>query len=358
MPQNTPRLNLPFLQPSQAQKHVTHNEALRLLDLTVQLSLTSLDATIPPAVPDQGEIHALGSDPTAEWAGHAHELAAWIDTAWHFLVPVPGWQAWDLSAGLLKVWNGDDWVALPQETSNLPGLGVATGYDGTNRLSVRSPATLLTHDGGGHQLKINKADAGETASLVFQSNWTGHAEMGLSGGTGFSIKVSADGGTWTEALIMDPTTGTASGAAVQSSANDTTPGRLMRADFGYCPGNILGTVSESGGAPSGSVIERGSNANGDYVRFADGTQICSATLEPSNCTNSLGAIFAGPAITWTFPTTFVAGSTAVVSGNGGDGSRFIGCNAPSESHVTLTVMSPTSSATALAPSVMAIGRWF
>lgn len=38
--------------------------------------------------------------------------------------------------------------------------------------------------------------------------------------------------------------------------------------------NILGTVSQSGGVPTGAIIERGSNANGEYVRFADGTQIC------------------------------------------------------------------------------------
>lgn|GEM_PF-1262624 len=39
-------------------------------------------------------------------------------------------------------------------------------------------------------------------------------------------------------------------------------------------GNILGTVSQSGGVPTGAIIERGSNANGEYVRYADGTQIC------------------------------------------------------------------------------------
>lgn len=38
--------------------------------------------------------------------------------------------------------------------------------------------------------------------------------------------------------------------------------------------NVLGTVSQSGGVPTGAVIERGSNANGEYARFADGTQIC------------------------------------------------------------------------------------
>lgn len=38
--------------------------------------------------------------------------------------------------------------------------------------------------------------------------------------------------------------------------------------------NLVGTVSQSGGVPTGAIIERGSNANGEYVRYADGTQIC------------------------------------------------------------------------------------
>src|SRR5690606_12477418 len=50
------------------------------------------------------------------------------------------------------------------------------------------------------------------------------------------------------------------------------------ADKAFRRGNILGTVSESSGVPTGAIIERDSNANGDYVRFADGTQICTADV--------------------------------------------------------------------------------
>ena len=42
--------------------------------------------------------------------------------------------------------------------------------------------------------------------------------------------------------------------------------------------NLLGTVSQSGGVPTGAVIERGSNANGEYVKFADGTMIATRNL--------------------------------------------------------------------------------
>ncbi len=358
MPQNSPRLDLPYLQPAQAQKHVTHNEALRALDLVVQLSLAALNSTVPPAAPDQGEIHALGASPTGDWSGQAGRLAAWIDNAWHFVTPGIGWQAWDQGSGQIKVWNGSDWIDPPVSTQNLSGVGITTGSDSTNRLAVRGPATLLTHEGSGHQLKINKAGAGDTASLLFQSNWIGHAEMGLSGSTEFAIKVSPDGGSWTEALRIDASNGTASGAAVQSSVDDTTPGRLMRADYGYGPGNVLGVVSETGGTPGGAVIERGSSANGDYVRFADGTQICTATLGAVGCTTATGVLFASSFANWDFPIAFASGTAPVISGNGGGLNRFLGFDAPSETEVTYQVISATSDATTLSPTLIAIGRWF
>ncbi|WP_037312721.1 DUF2793 domain-containing protein [Ruegeria halocynthiae] len=358
MNQNSPRLNLPYIQPSQAQKHVTHNEALRHLDLVVQLSVASTNASNPPPVPDAGEVHALGASPTGDWAGHAGQLAAWLDNAWHFVTPDTGWRAWDDSTGQMKIWDGGTWIDPPVATQNLDGVGVATGYDSTNRLSVRSPATLLSHEGNGHQLKINKANAGDTASLLFQSNWTGHAEMGLSGNTGFSIKVSPDGSSWTDALSFDPATGTASGSAVQISADDTTAGRLMRADYGYGPGNLLGSVAQNGGTPSGAVIERGSTANGDYVRFADGTQICTATLPATGCTTAEGALFASDAALWDFPIAFATGTPVAISGGGGASTRFMGFDAPTHSQVGFKVLSTASDTTTREPTAMAIGRWF
>ncbi|EAQ07718.1 hypothetical protein [Yoonia vestfoldensis] len=42
MSDQSPRLSLPFILPAQAQKHVTHNEAIELLDLIVQLALVSV----------------------------------------------------------------------------------------------------------------------------------------------------------------------------------------------------------------------------------------------------------------------------------------------------------------------------
>ncbi|MDC0739521.1 DUF2793 domain-containing protein [Cognatishimia sp. SS12] len=302
MPDTSARLDLPLIAPAQAQKHVTHNEALLLLDGVTQLVLTSTEAEIPPAVTSAGELHALGANPSGDWAGQGGLLAQWQTDHWRFIAPQTGWRAWDLSAGLMRLYDGTGWQALLQ---NLPGVGIGTASDATNPLSVSGDATLLSHAGSDHQLKINKAADTDTAALLLQSGWTGHAEIGLTGDTDLHVKVSADGSTWVEAVIVDASSGHLSGAAVQSSASDVTPGKLARADYAYGPGNLLGSVSESGGLPTGAVIEQGSNANGEYVRFADGTQICTATLS-LDINQTAGALFWSGAQTQDFAMPFVA----------------------------------------------------
>lgn len=228
MQDQSPRLALPFLLPSQAKKHVTHNEALSRLDIAVQLAVEGIAAETPPALPEEGQVWALGALPTGAWAGQGGMLAAFVNAAWLFMTPGEGWLALDNSDGRLFRHAGGTWLPLaPPELDNLDGIGINASHDAVNRLAVAAAATLLNHEGGGHQLKINKAAAGETASLLFQTGFGGRAEMGTSGSDDFAIKVSADGATWATALRLDATSGRASGAAVQADAADATPGRLM-----------------------------------------------------------------------------------------------------------------------------------
>jgi hypothetical protein len=68
----------------------------------------------------------------------------------------------------------------------------------------------------------------------------------------------------------------------------------------YNQSNIVGTVSESGGVPTGAIIERGSNANGEYVKYADGTMICFVSLSYAT------AALVTQDEVYTFPATFAA----------------------------------------------------
>ncbi|MCM2563852.1 DUF2793 domain-containing protein [Lutimaribacter sp. EGI FJ00015] len=360
MPNTTARLGLPVIAPSQAQKHVTHNEALQLLDTLAQLVLTGIGSETPPAVPAPGEIHALGPAPTGAWAGQGGQLAQWADPGWLFMAPQEGWRAWDAAGARLVACRGGDWIPVTPDFDNLDGVGVGTASDATNRLAVAAGASLFSHAGAGHQVKINKAGPGETGALLYQSGWTGHAELGLAGDNDFHLKVSADGSTWTEALVVDAMSGHVGGAAVQADATDTTAGRLARADYAYGPGNLVGSASQSGGTPTGAVIERGSNANGDYARFADGTQICwvyQFALDP--CDDSSGSVFwSGTNTAWTFPAEFLAGTKPVVSGTCDNPARWLTAGVPGNTFVGFKAFAASSFAATTYANAMAIGRWF
>lgn len=363
MPDHSNLLTLPFIQPSQAQKHVTFNEAIQRLDALVQLVVLDSDQISPPADPEPGDRHIVAEGATGHWSGWDQKIAMWDGTAWQEFTPLPGWRAEVLALGATAIFGDNGWVTEQVEFDNLTGLGVGTESDATNRLAVSSPATLLGHAGAGHQVKVNKATPSDTASLLFQTQWSGRAEMGLSGNDNWSIKISPDGSNWTEALTIASDTGQVGGAAVQTSLHDVSQGRLMRADFGYSPGNLLGAVSQTAGVPQGAALERGSDANGEYMRLADGTQVCTGKIDltVNQFNNMTGS--------WTFPQGF-ADVPIVLATLPASGASFINCQASqlgatrqSEGTDAIVVSlagleTLSSSAEIIGVRVIAFGRWF
>ncbi|MER2536750.1 MAG: DUF2793 domain-containing protein [Rhizobiaceae bacterium] len=91
---STANLALPYILPAQAQKHVTHNEALRALDALVQLSVADRHLATPPATPAEGDRYIVAAGAGDAWSGQAGTIAAFQDGAWAFLPPKKGWIAW------------------------------------------------------------------------------------------------------------------------------------------------------------------------------------------------------------------------------------------------------------------------
>ncbi len=203
----SPILSLPLIQPAQAQKHVTHNEALMRLDVLVQLAVADRTRTVAPVGPVAGQRHIVAAGATGVWAGQAGRVALWQDGAWQFHAPLAGWRAWVAAEAAVASYDGAAWKTQADSALQVGQIGVNAAADTTNRLTVSSDATLLNHAGGGHQLKLNKASASDTASLLFQTNWSGRAEMGTAGSDAFSIKVSADGSAFFTGLSIAPASG-------------------------------------------------------------------------------------------------------------------------------------------------------
>ncbi|MFG8346173.1 hypothetical protein ACEOPV_19675, partial [Pseudomonas aeruginosa] len=131
----------------------------------------------------------------------------------------------------------------------------------------------------------------------------------------------------------------------------------------YSRDSILGAVSQSSGVPTGAVIERGSNANGEYIRLADGTQICwfNASVTDQAVDSPYGSLFTGTR-GWSFPATFVGSPTVSVGlfrWGTGAGWGTVG-GVASTTSVTLRIFDISSRATGTATAISAIatGRWF
>lgn len=127
----------------------------------------------------------------------------------------------------------------------------------------------------------------------------------------------------------------------------------------YKEDNILGPVTQFGGTPTGAIIQRGSNAIGEFVRFADGTQICtfirSASLGMSPFAGT--GLFVGSFI-WQFPALFVNQPIVVGSGADSIGLGWMSCQDTSPSQATVNYFAPNSSNSGTFNIVAAIGRWF
>jgi hypothetical protein len=95
----------------------------------------------------------------------------------------------------------------------------------------------------------------------------------------------------------------------------------------YHQNTILGTVSQTGGLPTGAVIEYGTSANGQFVRYADGTQMC---WVKGTFVSDVGAFSSATRLSgdWTYPAVFADAATTSASVNVPvhTSGNFIGCD--------------------------------
>lgn len=297
----TPNLGLDYLAAAQSQKHVTVNEALRALDCIVQLGVTDRTLTTPPASPANGDRHIVATGATGAWSGHDDEIAAYQDAAWIFYAPQPGWRAWVAAENALLIYNGSAWTASSASLNPTPLVGVNATADTTNRLAVASAASLFNHSGQGHQLKINKAASGDTASLLYQTSFSGRAEIGLAGNDDLHVKVSADGATWREALTASAATGfigigTANPAAPLHVAANQPYVIFDRQLVAFCGFRFRTTNTDRWIFGFDSSAESGGNAGGDLVliRYTDAGAYAGEVLRAKRSNGNIGIGTANP----------------------------------------------------------------
>ncbi len=148
------RLGLPLLQTGQAQKELSHNEALVLLDLAVQPAVEAVGTDTPPATPAEGQCWIVGPAPTGAWTGQAKALAGWTGGGWRYVAAREGMTAWSRADGAFARFEGSAWsVGSVRGTQLVLGGNVVVG--------ARRPA--IAAPGGG---SVIDAEARSALGLV------------------------------------------------------------------------------------------------------------------------------------------------------------------------------------------------
>ncbi|WP_153769221.1 DUF2793 domain-containing protein [Labrenzia sp. CE80] len=105
---STARLGFPFIAASQAQKEVTHNEALARLDALAHLVILDRDLTAPPAA-GEGDCYLVATGGSGDWVGQDGMIASYADGAWAFYAPVIGMLVYVADEGTLAVYTVAGW---------------------------------------------------------------------------------------------------------------------------------------------------------------------------------------------------------------------------------------------------------
>ena len=310
--ENTTNLALPYLVGSQDQKHVTHNEALRILDTVVQLAVLDRNLTSPPAEPEEAERHIVASGASGAWEGWDKSVAAYLDGGWVRLIPGTGWFAWVETEAAICIFDGTDWVLFADFVveSGVSTWGVNTLADETNRLSVKSDAVLFSHDdvtpgSGDVQAKINKSTATNTGTFLFQTDWSGRAEMGLAGEDDFTFKVSSDGANWSTGMKVAKDTGLVS---FPSGVDFVKPKNwIINGDF---------TINQRGGTRTPGIgvygFDRWKGHIDGLEQVIEGLPAGDYTLTFDSASNGTGTIAGTTGSSPIYVTGLTAGDTSVV----------------------------------------------
>lgn len=161
MSETSPRFDLPFIVPGQAQKELFHNEALLRVDAALHATAEAAPLAGPPANPSPGQCWLVGTAASGAWAGKENRLAIWSESGWRFVAPVEGMVVWNRADRLPLRWSSGTWNAgqidcagirvagkqvVGQRQAAVPSPSGGTVIDAEARAAVTAViATLMSH---------------------------------------------------------------------------------------------------------------------------------------------------------------------------------------------------------------------
>lgn len=230
-----------------------------------------------------------------------------------------------------------NWIGLDQALSAALGAlnALTPAADKVPYFTGTATASLLTASTLGKALLAIADDVAARSAIVAAKSGANSDITSLAGlTTALSILQGGTGVTTTAALLT---------ALIAAGA--------------YAKSNAVGTVSQSGGIPTGAIVEKGSNANGSYTKYLDGTMICWGSTPGLDQTTTSQAYSLGVTLPATFIDTNFKVSVNIISVNVTNVFEGYG-RAGSGTTSTFALVQYWNFVQTYAYTFIAIGRWF
>lgn len=167
----TTNLGITLVESAQAQKEVTINQALTVLDALASYSVVDKDLAAPPASPATGALYIVAASPTGTWAGKATQLA-YFDQIWRFIAPQNGLRVWVRDESLDYRFNGTAWAVVASggggggsPITSSSAQAFAVGQNGNTNPAFNVDASTAS-SATGVQVKSAAAGAGVTLTAI------------------------------------------------------------------------------------------------------------------------------------------------------------------------------------------------
>lgn len=198
---STANLGLDLVQPAQAQKHVTVNEAFVRIDGLAQLVLQEIDQPTPPIVAVDGQCWAVPMGATGGWQGHDGDIALWSNGGWVFVAARQGWRAWILDIGSYAIHDGTAWQ-LDVVAAGPFGASTRQVVEEISQVILPGPTSIISGAISAGSLVIGVtarviADIGGTLTTWRMGTPTDNAQFGVGMGL--------VNGSWARGLLNAPT---------------------------------------------------------------------------------------------------------------------------------------------------------